>query len=573
MSTKSGIPTLRSKPIDSKTIFCITSPRTPFKSIPEIALLDEELRGCLWDSDSQKKFYYLLRERDFFESLNDKEPKEPELAGRDRINRLPKALGFVKLPVIGLTDAGKELLESNNKEEILLRQMMKFQLPSPYHPLGKKAAPFCVKPYLEILRLIREMGTLSFDELQIFAMQIIDYKLFDDIVGKIKKFRADKQLYVGKYTAYKQKVIIEEVSEIFQEEILTGNIRTRESKTDNVGSFIKKKAQNLRDYADAATRYFRATGLIKVSATGKSLSILPDKIKDVDYLLSTIPRDPVFINDQERYEQYLWNPNIPKLLTDDRVMILSKLKNEFGIQVDRSLSINQLKDLLNAQIEIRKQDRISKQVNLLKDYQLYDDIEEIFNNLNNTFEPSLFFEWNTWRAMTMLDGGSIKANLIFDDEGNPMNTALGKMADIECSYDDFDVIVEVSLSSGQLQFKMEGEPVPRHIGIHKQQTNKTTYCFFIAPTINNATIAHFYSLHLSNIEMYGGKCNIIPLTLDTFRKMLGDAFNATKKPVPSDIKVLFDYSSKVANKCLIEDKSEMDWYEDITKTANNWLFA
>lgn len=564
---------MRSKAINSKTIFCITSPRTPFKSIPEIALLDEELNGCIWDKKTQKEFYYLLRDRDFFESDNAKEPKEPELAGRDRINRLPKALGFVKLPVIGLTDAGKELLESNNKEEILLRQMMKFQLPSPYHPLGKNAAPFWVKPYLEILRLIRVIGTLSFDELQIFAMQIVDYRMFDEIVNKIHKFREDKKLYTGKYAEFKQKIISNEIYEIFEEEITTGNIKTRESRTDNINSFIKKKSNNLRDYADAATRYFRATGLIKVSAIGKSLSIIPDKIKEVDYLLSTVSREPVFVKDQENYEAYLWNPNIPKLLSDDKDMIISKLLNEFGVIADKKLSINHLKDLLNNEIEKRKEDRISKQVVQLKDYKLYNDIEETFNNLNNTFEPSLYFEWNTWRAMTMLNGGKIKANLKFDDEGNPMNTALGKMADIECTYDDFDVIVEVSLSSGQLQFKMEGEPVPRHIGIHKQQTNKPTYCFFIAPTINNATIAHFYSLHLSNIEMYGGRCNIIPLTLSTFRKMLGEAVRAKNKPVPSDIKVLFEASSKIAKKCFVEDKSEMDWYEDITKIANHWISA
>lgn len=35
--------TLRSKPIQSKTLFFATSPRTPFKIIPEIALLEKEL--------------------------------------------------------------------------------------------------------------------------------------------------------------------------------------------------------------------------------------------------------------------------------------------------------------------------------------------------------------------------------------------------------------------------------------------------------------------------------------------------------------------------------------------------
>lgn len=59
--------TLRSRPVQSKTLFFPTSPRTPFKIIPEIALLNDELAGEEWNPDTQIKFYNLLRDRDFFE--------------------------------------------------------------------------------------------------------------------------------------------------------------------------------------------------------------------------------------------------------------------------------------------------------------------------------------------------------------------------------------------------------------------------------------------------------------------------------------------------------------------------
>ena len=237
------------------------------------------------------------------------------------------------------------------------------------------------------------------------------------------------------------------------------------------------------------------------------------------------------------------------------------------------LSLNQLKDLLKTKIEERRSQRIAAKVKDIKDYKLYNDIESVFNTMNSSYEPSLFFEWNTWRAMTMLNGGDIKANLKFDDEGNPMNTALGNMADIVCNYGDFDVTVEVTMAKGALQFKMEGEPVPRHIGQLKKKTNKPTYCFFVAPTINPATIAHFYTLYISNIAMYGGKCCIIPLTLETFRKMLKAAVDAKQKPNPSDIKKLFDASKRYAKECLINEGTENDWYNKITETAINWLSA
>lgn len=477
------------------------------------------------------------------------------------------------MPEIALTEAGKKFVESNNKEEILLRQMLKYQLPSPLQPLGKDSADFWVKPYLELFRLIRDLGELSFDELQIFGMQLVNYKYYDEIVAKIKDFRIKKNANTGNYREFKQKIFFEETQYIYRFEISSGNIRTRESRTDNIKDFLSKKISNLRDYADAAVRNLRSTGLVNVTAIGKTLSILPERRKDVDYFLDTIDRNPIYVSQHIQYENYLGNALLPVLLTDDKNKIVETLQNEFKISASASLSINRLKDLLNEQRELRQQEKIKAQVKDLKDYKLYNEIDSTFDSMGSYYEPSLFFEWNTWRAMTMLDGGNIQANLKFDDSGNPMSTALGKMADIECDYGDFDLIVEVSLSSGALQFKMEGEPVPRHLGIHKIKTNKPTYCLFIAPTINPATVAHFYSLYHSNIAMYGGKCNIIPMTLDTFRKMLKDAVDATSKPNASDIRKLFDASLQYAQESNKNDGTETDWYNKITETANNWLAA
>lgn len=164
---------MRSKSIDSKCLFITTSPRSPLKMIPEIMLLDEHLHGEDWNSKTQAKFYKLLQMNEFFEGGAS---KDPALSARDRINRAPKVLGFVSLPQIGLTPAGKDFVNLKDKSEVLLRQLLKFQIPSPYHPLSENAAEFWVKPYLEFLRLITKLGELTFDELQIFGMQLIDIR-------------------------------------------------------------------------------------------------------------------------------------------------------------------------------------------------------------------------------------------------------------------------------------------------------------------------------------------------------------------------------------------------------------
>ena len=167
----------------------------------------------------------------------------------------------------------------------------------------------------------------------------------------------------------------------------------------------------------------------------------------------------------------------------------------------------------------------------------------------------------------MLDGGNIKANLKFDDFGNPMSTAQGNMADIVCDYDGFGLTVEVTMQTGQRQYEAEGEPVSRHLAKLKRETNKPTYCLFIAPTINEACIAHFFTLHKINVSYYGGYSTIIPLPLNVFLKMLEDSYKASYTPAPNHVKKFFERSNEIAAAC----DNEKVWYDEITTEALNWL--
>lgn len=200
---------------------------------------------------------------------------------------------------------------------------------------------------------------------------------------------------------------------------------------------------------------------------------------------------------------------------------------------------------------------------------MYDDIQNTFLQIENNelYDAPLILEWNTWRAMTMLDGGDIKANLHFDDYGQPLSTAQGNMADIVCDYGDFALSVEVTMASGQKQYDMEGEPVSRHLGKLKKATNKPAYCLFIAPTINEACIAHFYTLHHLSVSYYGGKSTIIPLPLSIFKKMVEDSYKADYIPNPKHVQHFFEQSNLLATKY----DNEQDWYKAITDTALHWL--
>ncbi len=556
------------KSIDSKVLFITTSPRTPEKMIPEIDLLSKNFEGKKWNTETQIAFMELLRNENFFNGSGN---NDPAFSARDRINRAPKALGFILLkPTIKLTESGKALISAKRKEEVFLRQLLKFQIPSPYHTPSEKAADFYVKPYLEILRLIYTLGTLKFDELMIFGLQLTDYREFNNIVKKIEKFRIDREKTSKKYREFKYYAQMNELQEIYSSELAKGETSTRESNIATAKKFLQTKASNMHDYADACIRYLRATGLVSISHIGRSLSILPEKKKDVEFILNNISREPVFIDDKAKYLDYLGNSELPKLLADNKDSLLQKIKEENPTeQIQESVTIHELKEKLDDLIITKREKLILSQIDEIKDYKKYDDIQTTFTQIeeNDIYDPSLILEWNVWRGMTMLDGGNIKANLKFDDFGNPMSTAQGNMADIVCDYETFGLTVEVTMASGQKQYEMEGESVSRHLAKFKKETGKEAYCLFIAPTINEACIAHFYGLHNLNISYYGGKSVIVPLPLNVFKKMLEDSFKASYTPNPQQVKSFFEYSKSIAS----ESHSEQEWYNKIVEKALNWL--
>ena len=554
--------------IDSKVIFVTTSPRTPSKMIPEIELLNTHFSGQSWNTDTQRAFMELLKEENFF---NGEGANDPAFSARDRINRAPKSLGFVVLsPTISLTQSGIELVTSRRKEEIFLRQLLKFQIPSPYHKPTENSANFWVKPYLELFRLIRHFGSLKFDELMIFGLQLVDYRQFSNIVTKIDQFRVAKAQNDGNYKRFRAKYLEAELKELYSVDISSGNTRTRETNDASIAKFLKTKASNMRDYADACFRYLRATGLVNISHLGKSISIVPEKIQEVDYFLEHADREPCFVNNEGQYVAYLGNPQIPTLLTDDRELLEQKIRLEFPqIQIPETLTLQELKNVFADELENRKEKIITEQVSAIKDYRLFEEINTTFSQIlnNSLYDNPLMLEWNTWRAMTMLDGGHIKANLKFDDFGNPMSTAQGNMADIICDYCDFGLTVEVTMQSGQRQYETEGEPVTRHLAKLKKETNKPAYCLFVAPNINNACIAHFYALHKMNISYYGGTSTIVPLPLNVFQKMVYDSYKASYVPEPRHVKRFFERSNEIVNEC----DNEKVWFEKITEEALNWL--
>ena len=558
----------------SRTLFFTTSPRSPKKLIPEIALLVDNFSGRTWSGNAQiqEEFARALASATTFEG--DTSKKYSAFSARDRITRSPQGLGFVNLfPAIELTDAGEAFIHGNRPQEIFLRQLLKFQLPSPYHKEGRKIkGTFWVRPYLEIIRLIRDLNYLTPDEFRIFALQLTDYRNYEAIKSKIIAFRNEKVKHKGRYKKFVDDVANREISQIYAMEIETGNIATRESQTNDVRSFISKEKRNMRDYADACFRYFRFTEMFV--SDGRSIQIAADKIAEIDFILRTVPREPINIDNVTKFKSYLFDSTQPCLYTDDRNNLEDTLMRHFSYTKRELLgkTIDELKDLRDSSVQAKRAAIIQRQTAELKSYALYQEVIDTYNEIlsDEVYDAPLFLEWNTWRAMTMLDGGTIKGNFKIDDSGRPTSTAQGNMPDIECDYDTFALSVEVTLQRGQRQYESEGEPVTRHYAQLQKASGKTTYCLFIAPSINRATWAHFFGLNqIRNITAYGGKPKIVPLELDSFMRLIENSYANDGVPQPQDVQRFLQTAIDEIENSI----DEVDWSNRISAYVGKWLVA
>lgn len=575
----------------SRTWYVSCSPRSPEKIKPELEQL-ATLEGEPWtarDSSgnlvTQIRFARLLQETPTFEG-NIYE-KDPSFSARDRFAPM-QTYGFAYIDsdrILRITDAGRQLINGERIQELYLKQMLKWQYPSWQHGgnprtrhLYSSRDEIGIHPFVATLCACYELNGISKEELAIFLLPTMKDEDVIHSINKIKKFREES----GKYRGVERREFIwnthiEEYARVYVEELKSGQFHTRESLTTDETSFLHKKIRNSLDVADAAFRYFRATGLFTFSADYRRLIVSPLHRNEVRRILNEMEFQIVdFYENVEAFYEYMGNPDIPILPWENEKELTEKAIS-LGVdsKIARESSIIELKNMIENETRQLKQRRLEKYLIAAQAKEEVRDIIETFKRIKqkDVVDPPLFFEWNVWRAFVSMDDCEKPVpNFNLDDDLKPFSTAPGNRADMEIQYNDsFVVLGEVTLSTGARQYDTEGEPVTRHVGRYQKEeqekrTGRRVYCVFIAPKIDPATRDYFYVhlKHFNNPE-FGGYLNMIPLSMEQFI----DIFEFVKSMKNFNRYVFKDFLDRVVNLREITNTGE-EWGKGISKVIREW---
>lgn len=353
------------------------------------------------------------------------------------------------------------------------------------------------------------------------------------------------------------------------------------------------KGDTLQDYADSNIRYLKATGLFH--RKGRGIVIIPEK----EILAEKLIESEVQPTSGSEYLSTLFKGG--ELPTDNLELateVFESLKDKAKIRsitVDLSdidtTNVQSVNDSIYKLEEMLHEDNerlfASEQKNQWNDIALYMDAiinrnSKAFNLINEVGEQGqvpkeefpAYFEWVIWRAFLAIN--ELK-NLPYearsfqvDQDFLPVNTAPGGKADAIFEFEEFVLVLEVTLTENSRQEAAEGEPVRRHVAdyqVRYAEANKPVYGLFLANKINTNTVETFrngiwYTNNDDKMEL-----KIVPMTLEVFKqvfKMLFETHNVEN----THIKNLLD--TCLENKVGYEAP---DWKVQISDKTDKYLDA
>ncbi|MBN2783017.1 MAG: AlwI family type II restriction endonuclease [Campylobacterales bacterium] len=548
----------------------------------------KEIEGCLWDKKTQidfqirliknrfygfnnTQFYTGLSQtqiellddvnRDIFyedakEILEQKNYVDADMRGRNSYKPLEKmGLASIVDKKVKITSLGEYLLSDDyDFGELFFRSFIKWQYPNPLDRDFRDKDIYDVKPFIITLHLINEVNELCKDrglnpvgisklEFEIFGQTLLNFRDLRDQAEKVLEFR-------------------QRLREI-------KNHKDKKEFTQNyidhfLGDFVNIDHNNLSDYADNTIRYFRLTRLIYIRGGGFYIDLEPRRGVEIDALLAKYNGGSESFTKSE-YQKYISDINEPKLpwesqkIKDALLEDVASIESLVGVLEDKS-------DMGIA--ELREYRKKLQNLKIKQELQDIDKIDETIDALKNIrvqeLKPSIALEKYVTMALNIInDSIEIKPNSLLGDDNEFIFTAPANKPDIECFYESFNSICEVTMLNGRDQWHNEGQSVMRHFRDFENISDKEqNYCIFVAPKMHRDTINTFW--FSIKYEYEGKKQKIIPFTIGQIIEIL-----EMIKNLKQNNKIFSHLSFQKLLDCVISLKDEVNNSDEFLRAIPN----
>lgn len=472
--------------------------------------------------------------------------EDAPMRGRTSFDPIEK-MGLVALMdnKIFVTDMGQRFLDGEIEiGDVMLSYLLKFQYPN---PLMKGFKDYNTNPFVNTLRLIRYVNEkcreqklkekgISKLEFGIFALSIVDFSEVESISEKLLDFR-------------KQYESLETDKE--------KNAYTEQYIADYLKDFNNPQ-KNIHEYTDNIIRCLRLTKYIYIRGGGYYIDLEPRRMYEINAILNDLTGEAKYYS-VEGYQAFIgdyYGYTLPFEKVSELTKIAGDIQKEIN-ELQKSLQkpvstikfADNIKDL-KKQIQNLRNERLELQNETLKfkyeDDSKISEAEEALKNITKLgMKPSIALEKWANVALNIIDDAKlIKPNSPLGDDNEPTFTAPSKVPDIECFYDSFSSICEVTMLTGRDQWYNEGQPVMRHLREFEDCHSETpSYCLFVAPRLHDDTINTFWIA--VKYEYEGAKQRIIPITITELVEIL-EIFKTAKS---KNIKIPHTKMMEFYNNC------------------------
>lgn len=502
---------------------------------------------------------------------------DPGFRGRTSLAPLSK-MGLVaskrKIGKLFITNLGNKFLgKDSDIGDIFLEYFYKWTLPNPNDNNFSLQDGFNITPFVATIKIIFEVNKkwgklgekekgISKEEFSFFVPTTINYEniaeTVDEIISLRKKIKGKTQ---SEQKKIKKKILREKVAKFFGES------------SENI---LLKNIGNLKDYGDNAIRYFKLTKFFYIRGGGFYIDLEPRRNIEIKSILDENSGEGKQFLSLEKYLSYIEEEVIYPWETLDKLLIIfENLKKEIlSLSVKLKIFNFDKKDLEIKVGKLKDKDYLKEKIKELR--KLRTGLQEYENHVllseNKNFEEIIVRLENIYKIETskpieleylvtmglhaINDAIKIQPNYPVGDDNKPTFTAPANVPDIECFYDSFNLICEVTMLNSRDQWINEGQPVMRHLRDFEENNKKESLCIFIAPKIHRDT---FNTFNFSNKGAYEGRKQIIiPFSISQFIIILKNVLNKKEKNSPITHQEFFEILKKLYNHIVKSDKIE-DW--------------